>query len=111
VWQQAGVLLASTIASSSSLLKLFVHASMPNLGNLIRAFIFWQHNEGGINVSWYISRGNHSHLLEKGIYRQKKSPEPYDSCIGNHVQKHVTSSQRHQFLAGDMVLHNFACFV
>jgi hypothetical protein len=39
---------------------------------------FWLHSEGGMNSGWYIFGGNHSHLLGKGLWCQKKEPH-YES--------------------------------
>jgi hypothetical protein len=37
-------------------------------------FFFWQQSEGRTSVGWCIYGGSHSHLLEKGLCRQKKKP-------------------------------------
>jgi hypothetical protein len=37
-------------------------------------FLFWLQSEGRINSGWYISEGNHSHLLKRDFDAKEKNP-------------------------------------
>jgi carbonic anhydrase/acetyltransferase-like protein (isoleucine patch superfamily) len=55
----------------------FLHPAATICGNVgigkNSVFFVWQQSEGGTNVGWCISGRNKSHLLEKGVCRQKKN--------------------------------------